>query len=217
MSTPRHIEYPETDGLPMAENTLQFQWMVTIKGGLEVVFRDAPDVFIAGDLFWYPLEGNNQRRVAPDVLAVVGRPKGHRRSYLQWKEDNIAPQVVWEILSPSILAGELMRKFAFYEEFGVEEYYIYDPDSQELFGWRRQAGRLREIPRMDGWVSPRLQVRFDMSQGELRLFGPDGRQFATYEELAEQRDAATVERDQLAVRAEKLAAQLKALGVEPQS
>jgi hypothetical protein len=34
------IEYPETDGQPIAENTLQFQWIVTIKEGSEALFRD---------------------------------------------------------------------------------------------------------------------------------------------------------------------------------
>ena len=51
------IVYPETDGKPMAENTLQFEWIVTIKEGLETVFRDRAEVFVAGDLFWYPVEG----------------------------------------------------------------------------------------------------------------------------------------------------------------
>ena len=41
----------------MAENTLQFEWIVTIKGGLEAMFRHRADVFVAGDLLWYPVEG----------------------------------------------------------------------------------------------------------------------------------------------------------------
>ncbi len=62
-SQPRSkIVYPETDGEPMAENTLQFQWIVTIKEGLEAVFLDQPDVFVAGDLFWYPVEGDPTTR-----------------------------------------------------------------------------------------------------------------------------------------------------------
>ena len=33
-------------------------------------------------------------------MVVFGRPKGRRGSYRQWEEDNIPPQVVFEILSP---------------------------------------------------------------------------------------------------------------------
>src|SRR6266480_4781654 len=107
MSTPtiqerkQAIVYPESDGQPMAENTLQFRWIVTIEGGLEALYRDDPNVFVAGNLLWYPVEGDNTIRVAPDALVVFGRPPGYRGSYRQWREDGIAPQVVFEVLSPN--------------------------------------------------------------------------------------------------------------------
>src|SRR3954467_1728542 len=116
------IEYPESDGEPLAENTLQYEWITTIKGGLDIVFRDDPNVFVAGDLFWYPVAGGNTTRRAPDVMVPFGRPKGHRGSYMQWREVGIAPQVVFEILSPGNRGGELILKFQFYERYGVEEY-----------------------------------------------------------------------------------------------
>jgi Uma2 family endonuclease len=89
--------YPESDGKPMAENTLQFEWIALIKLNLEACFAQQPDVFIAADLFWYPVEGDGGIRVAPDVMVALGRPKGHRGSYMQFYEDNIAPQVIFEI------------------------------------------------------------------------------------------------------------------------
>src|SRR5262249_44916969 len=66
------IEYPDSDGKPIAESTLQFRWIVTIKEGAEALFRRDPDVFVAGDPFWYPVEGNNKIRTAPDTLIVFG-------------------------------------------------------------------------------------------------------------------------------------------------
>lgn len=75
------IFYPESDGQPIADNTKQFRYMVTIQGGLDSLFKDNPDVFVAGDLLWYPVEGNNTIRQAPDVMVVFGRPKGDRGSY----------------------------------------------------------------------------------------------------------------------------------------
>src|SRR5581483_11867046 len=56
--SPSAIVYPDSDGKPMADNTWQFQWIVTIKDGLEALYRDEPNVFVAGDLLWYPVEGN---------------------------------------------------------------------------------------------------------------------------------------------------------------
>ena len=94
------IIYPDSDGKPMADNTKQFRWIVTIKENLELLFADHSDVFVAGDLLWYPVEGNNRLCQAPDVMVAFERPKGDRGSYKQWEENNIAPQVVFEILSP---------------------------------------------------------------------------------------------------------------------
>ena len=72
------IIYPDCDGNPMSDNTKQFRWIVTIKENLDLLFADNPDVFVAGDLLWYPVEGSNTIRVAPDAMVVFGRAKGDR-------------------------------------------------------------------------------------------------------------------------------------------
>ncbi len=108
-STPPAVEYPDSDGLPMAENTLQFKWIVLVKEGIEAVFAQNPTVFVAGDLFLFPIEGDPTIRTAADVLVALGRPKGNRGSYKQWEENGVAPQVVFEILSPGNRAGEIER------------------------------------------------------------------------------------------------------------
>jgi Uma2 family endonuclease len=178
------VEYPSTDGEPMAQNTKQYRYITTIQGGLAAMFRDRPDVFVAGDLFWYPIEGDNKTRVAPDVMVVFGRPKGDRDSYRQWEEGGIAPQVVFEILSPSNTLTELLDKSLFYANHGVQEYYIYDPDAGELYGFvRDESGHLRRVAEMRGWVSPLLGVRFELAGGELVVVRPDGERFVGYEEL----------------------------------
>src|SRR5215475_985990 len=172
--------YPESDGQPLAENTKQFQWIVTIKENLDALLTNA---FVAGDLFWYPLEGNNLIRQAPDVLVVFGRPKGHRGSYRQWEEDNIAPQIVFEILSPSNRVMEMLKKEQFYDRYGVTEYYVYDTDDNELVGWRREAGQWQRIDEVHSWTSPLLGVRFELSTETLVVYRPDGSQFETFAEL----------------------------------
>ena len=128
------VMYPESDGRRIAENTKQFEYIVMIKGGLDAEFADDPEVFVAGDLLWYPVEGRRKLRTAPDTMVIFGRPKGHRRSYLQWLEEGIPPKVTFEVLSPGNRAGKMLKKFKFYERFGVDEYYIYDPDDNPQ-GW----------------------------------------------------------------------------------
>jgi flagellar biosynthesis GTPase FlhF len=144
--------------------------------GLEELFAGDPDVFIAGDLFWYPVEGDNRTRRAPDVLVAFGRPKGDRGSYLQWLEGRVAPQVVFEVHSPSDTAQVLTEKRVFYERFGVEEYYEIDPELGRAYGWLRQGGVLIEVPpaAMSGFVSPRLGVTFDQQPVGLVVRRPDG-------------------------------------------
>jgi Uma2 family endonuclease len=223
------VIYPESDGKPMADNTKQFRYIVMVEGGLEVLFRDDPNVFVAGDLLWYPVEGHPEICTAPDALVVFGRPKGDRGSYIQFREDGIAPQVVFEILSPNNTVPELVRKFRFYDQYGADEYYVYDPDRGTLSGWMRRGAQLEEIESMGGWVSPRLGIRFELRAGELQLFRPDGEPFATYVELQAQREQERQRADQERQRAdqahqqaaherqrvERLAAQLRALGIEP--
>jgi Uma2 family endonuclease len=230
------IFYPESDGQPMSDNTKQFRWIVAIEQNLEWLSADNPEVFVAGDLLWYPVEGNNKLRIAPDAMVVFGRPKGDRGSYQQWKENNIPPQVVFEILSPSNTKPEMMRKLLFYQQYGVEEYYVYDPDRIELEGWcRSEDGLLEQIESILGWVSPRLGIRFEMDE-ELALYRPDGTLFSSFAEvnqIAEQerqraeqeRQRAEQERqraeqaeqvaEQERLRSHQLAERLRSLGIDP--
>ena len=199
---PETIFYPDSDGKPMLDNTRQFQWITVIKSGLETLFADDPDVFVAGDLLWYAFKGRPDIRVAPDVLVAFGRPKGYRGSYRQWEENDIPPQVVFEILSPGNRFSEMVDKYLFYERRGVEEYYLYDPEPSggmagKFEGWvRSDAGELQSIPVAHGFISPRLGIRFDLSGEELVIYRPDGERFKTHEELFLERNQARQERDQ---------------------
>lgn len=207
-ATAETIVYPDSDGQPMADNTKQFEWIVFLKKNLDVLFAHDPNVFVAGDLLWYPIPGMNQRRTAPDVMVVFGRPKADRGSYRQWEEDNIAPQVVFEILSPGNRAGEMSRKLLFYDRYGVEEYYIYDPDTNEFEVLMRGLEGLDVVDIDNEWLSPRLQVRFDLTGEELRVFDPAGQPFLRHTEIAAQ--LAEEKR-----RADAMAAKLRDLGVDP--
>jgi Uma2 family endonuclease len=179
------IIYPDSDGKPMSDNTKQFRYIVTIKENLELLFADNPNVFIAGDLLWYPVEGSNNIRQAPDVMVVFGRQKGDRGSYQQWKEDNIIPQVVFEILSPGNTLKEMAKKLRFYEQYGVEEYYIYDPDKNDLNGYLKQENSLEIIEEMQGFISPLLKVKFELNLEGLAMYDSQGNRFLTYVELSQ--------------------------------
>jgi Uma2 family endonuclease len=243
--------YPDSDGQRMADNTEQFEWIVKLKENLEILFADRPDVFVAGDLLWYPERDRLKTPpIAPDVLVAFGRPKGRRGSYKQWEEGGIAPQVVFEILSPSNSLVEMAGKLAFYERFGVEEYYLYDPTDNRLAIWLRRhatdgTSRLAAQSHLGAWISPRLGVRFTVTPKTLELTDPAGRPFLTSVELARRAEQATERAAQETARAEqeaeraaqeaerakqeamraeqadqraaRLAARLRALGIDPEA
>ncbi|PAX54616.1 hypothetical protein CK510_12140 [Brunnivagina elsteri CCALA 953] len=144
-------------------------------------------------------------------MVVFGRSKGDRGSYLQWKEENIIPQVVFEILSPGNTHREMIAKYNFYQRYGVEEYYLYDPETGELTGWLRRENELQEIAEIIGSVSPRLGVRFETSNGKLQIFRPDGQQFLTYLELDRLREQERERAERKRERAEQAESQLQAL------
>jgi len=195
---PAAIVYPDSDGQPMADNTKQWDWIALLKINLDAVVPD----FVAGDLLWYPVEGHPEIRTAPDVLVALGRPKGYRGSYMQWREDRVPPAVVFEVLSPSNSTRAMMRKSAFYQRYGAREQIVIDPD--DMSGWAfilRENGDLEEVPSLDGWVSPLLGIRFALEEGALRVYRPNGAPFMSPADLEQ--------------RAERLAAKLRELGIDP--
>jgi hypothetical protein len=158
---------------------------------------------------------------------------------MQWREADVSPAVVFEVLSPGNSRAEMRRKLAFYDRYGVDEYYVYDPDNGVFSGWVRVDGGLRPIPALVDWTSPRLGVRFVPEPGgEMRVYGPDGARFESLTEalvgrshVVADRDRIAVDRDRLADtlaaerersdaalrRMEALEARLRALGIDPES
>lgn len=208
------VVYPDSDGLPMADNTKQFRWIVTLKENLD----ERLPCFVAGDHLWYPVEGRPTIRIGPDVMVCPGRPKGDRGSYKQWVEGGVPPKVVFEVLSPGNTLREMVRKGGFYAQYGVDEVIFVDPDNEN--GWARvraPTGDFDEVETIVGWTSPYLGIRFEQVDGELAVFGPDGARFLTWAELAEKSRAAEQRAEAEAQRARRLAERLRELGVDPES
>jgi Uma2 family endonuclease len=197
-----HI-YPESDGKPMADNSKQFRWIVVLADNLSALFHHRADVRVGGNQFWYPEEGEDEKRAAPDVFVIFGRPKGDRGSYKQWEEENVPMTVVFEVLSPSNSVSEMIEKHAFYDEHGVEEYYIYDPEKNTLFAYVRGVETLVGVRNLATFISPRLGIRFDLSGPEMVVYRPDGRRFLSFEELEADRERERDRADKAEERAQR--------------
>ncbi|MBE7385906.1 MAG: Uma2 family endonuclease [Leptolyngbya sp. SIO1E4] len=207
-TTQTALLYPDSDGKPMADNTQQYRWIVRLVSNLRELLKDQT-AFVAGDLLWYPIQVDAPPAPsqAPDAMVVLGRPDGDRRSYKQWEEDNLAPQVVFEIISPSNSATEISQKQAFYERHGVLEMFFYDPDDFEFWGLTRQSPNERPLllTRLNlPWTSPTLDIKFEMYDDGLTLFYPDGERFKDPEELFQERNQAQRKLDRAIAKLQEL-------------
>ena len=191
----QEIIYPESDGKPMAENTLQARWIIILYNNLRSLFS-GQEVFIAADLFWYPVEGDPNTKVAPDVLVAFGRKDIDRGSYKQWEEDNIPPQVVFEVVSPSNTIVEMLDKLDFYEHHGVSEFIVLDPKRNAFIPYVTVKGKLIRAEKTDNtWQSPLLGIQFRTTEEGLIALHKDGRLMKTFEELEAEKEAIAAEKE----------------------
>jgi hypothetical protein len=180
------IFYPESEGQlrPERDNSRLLPVIATLAANLEALFTERPEVLVARNQLWYPVEGEPETREAPDVSIVFGRPKGERSAYRQWQDGNVPVTVIFDVVPRWVSAGHCFGALRFYEDHGVEEYYVCIPDANRILGYTRSDDSLNHVRRMDGFVSPRLGIRFDLSGQQVVIRYPHGQPFLTTEQLA---------------------------------
>ena len=151
VTAPAAIDYPSSDGNPLAENDAQLHAILYAVGALRVRYGDRPDVYVSGDLLVYYEEGNPRVSVAPDAFVVFGVEDRLRMSYKVWKEGK-GPDFVLEVASPNTWREDVERKPGIYAGLGVGEYFLFDPTG-ENFSPRLQGYRL-----VDGAYEPLVVV-----------------------------------------------------------
>lgn len=213
------IVYPVDNGEPLSNDTEHLQWIMFVKDGLDDWFADRTDVFIAADLLWYPVKGRPDISKAPDVMLVLDHPAGHRMSYQQWEENDRPPQVVFEFLSTSKTAQEMMDKLEFYSDMGCAEFYIYDYQRRIFSSFRRPrpADALAKAePDAPGeWTSPLLGMTFGLDpDGRLYVRRPDGKLFESRSQLLKRAQDAAQRAQQEKQRADRLAAKMRELAID---
>ena len=173
---PDATDYPDSDGLPMAENESQFWPILYVGSALDRYYQHREDVYVVGNLLLYyqegnPREGDFGKSISPDLMVVFGAPKHVRSSYRLWEEPK-APDFVLEIASESTYRTDRGEKRDVYAGMGVSEYWQYDPVGNyldpPLLGFRLVGGRYVPIPAMaqEGGM---LTIRSEVLGLELRL------------------------------------------------
>ena len=197
------VEYPCSDGQPMAETDLHASCMVYVASALRWWFRKhgRDDVYVGSNNFLYYERGNPRAVVAPDVYVAVGAPAGLRDTYLLWNEPK-GPDFVLEVTSASTRRDDERRKRGVYAALGVSEYFLYDPRGEYLApplqGWRLDEGAYRAVPAVTVLSSRGvavasevlgLELRDEREARMVRLRDPaTGQDLLTYEEVARARE-----------------------------
>ena len=215
--THRPVHYPESDGKPMGETDLHRDEMFRLIYTLQDGFAARPDVYVSGNLLLYYVKGNPAKCVAPDVFVARGVGKHDRRTYKLW-EENRPPETIFEISSRQTWRDDLQEKWRLYEQLGVREYFIFDPEydylDTPLIGYRLDAdGRYAALEVEQGRLHSETLGLDLVDTGEtLRLFDPRTNQFLpTPMEEAEARRRETEARQQAEAENARLRAELARL------
>ncbi|HKI19302.1 MAG TPA: Uma2 family endonuclease [Isosphaeraceae bacterium] len=196
------IEYPSSDGEPMAETPVHRDVMIDLIVILKAFYAADPDVYVSGNMMMYYVEGNADKSVSPDVFVTIGIPKlPEREIYQIWREGK-APDLVIEVTSSSTARVDQRRKFALYRDvLKVREYVMFDPREKTLAGASLCVYRLIDdqyelIPMVDGRVASEvLGLHLEASGEHLLLFDPEqGCYLPTPDEIREALERETAAR-----------------------
>jgi len=195
------IEYPSSDGEPMAESDITRDYITYGVEALKLYFQGRSDVYVSANSFVYYEEGNKAAVVAPDIYVVFGVRKRKRDNYKVWQEGGITPQFVLEITSATTQDVDQETKPETYRSLGVREYFQYDPSGDYLNpilqGVRLVNGQYEPIEANNIafdtlWLySEVLGLELHIVSGELRFRNPQTEEFLkTYQQSEQARLAA---------------------------
>ncbi len=152
----RGADLPYDDGIPL-ESDWHLAAMTLLIDILRYLWRDRRDRYVAGNMFVYfdPDQVKKRNFRGPDLFVVKGvKDKQFRKSWVVWEEDGLTPDLVIELASESTAKFDLTGKKAIYERIlKTPEYVVYNPDTEDLRGWRLVSGRYASIaPNEQGWL-----------------------------------------------------------------
>lgn len=167
--------YPDSDGRPMGDTDFHTDALVWLRDALRDFYAEAPDVYVAANIVLYYQQDTPKRRRDPDVLVAKGVAGKHRRRSFRIWEEQVVPQVLFEIASRDTWRVDLHDKPAEYAALGVKEYFLYDPEgvylAPVLQGFRTVRGQPVPLKAAaDGsLVSKQLGLRLVPEGAMLRL------------------------------------------------
>ena len=218
----REIDYPTSDGKPMAETDLHRDRMTDLIEMLQDVFAEDPQVYVSGNLLLFYERGDKRKHVAPDVFVVRGVPKLPRRDhYLVWQEGK-GPDLIIELTSKTTRREDQKKKWTLYRDvLKVPEYVLFDPYEDYLKppfqGYRLVQGQYVAIDPVEGRLpSAVLGLHLERDGTEPRFYDPaTGQRLPTRQEALREQESALLEKEavirQQDAELQRLRAELEAL------
>ncbi|MGI8670166.1 MAG: Uma2 family endonuclease [Aridibacter sp.] len=213
------IFYPTSDGKPMGETGIHIRLLLEIVQTLSTFYENDKETYVIGDILMYFVEGKPKKFVVPDVMVIKGIGNQERRSYKIWEEKK-SPDVIFELSSLGTWHNDLYKKFDLYEELGVKEYYVFDPDydylPKPLIGYHLIKGKFENVAVENKRIySPIMNLFLVDTNKTLRFFNPETNDFLpTRQELAYKTDELAKETKELATKTEELESENKRLKAE---
>ncbi|MBD1942466.1 Uma2 family endonuclease [Coleofasciculus sp. FACHB-712] len=188
---------------PEMESSLHYKQLALLVSCLEWFWRDRNNFFIGANLTVYfsRQQLRNRDFRGPDFFLVKNTEKKERLSWVVWEEEGKYPDLIIELLSNTTASIDRnLKKELYQNRFRTPEYFWFDPESLEFAGFRLVGEQYQAIaPNPQGWLwSEVLDLYLGIEAGKLRYFIPEGSLVLTPEEAAE-----------------RLAEQLRSLGVDP--
>jgi Uma2 family endonuclease len=202
---------------PEMESSLHSAQLSLLVSCLEWWWRTKQDFFIGDNLTIYfsRQQLKNRDFRGPDFFLVKQTQRKPRRSWVVWEEDGKYPDLIIELLSESTADVDRgVKKNLYQDRFRTHEYFWFSPDTLEFAGFRLVSRHYQQIaPTSQGLLwSEALDLFLGIDSGKLRYFQSDGQLVPTPEEdaLAAQQRAEIAQQ-----RADRLAEQLRSLGIDP--
>lgn len=218
LKTIEELDLVYDDGEPLDSNWHRIQMNLLIDVISQAMAeRQKTDFFAGGDMFvYFSVEQAQSVREkhpyfrGPDVFFVANVDgRADRKAWVVWDEKGRYPDLIVELLSPSTARVDRTTKKALYEQtFRTPEYFLYDPETQALEGFRLLDGTYQPVkadrnPGREGrlwsgqlglWLGRWQGRRTNLDATWLRLYDSDGRLIPTPEEAERERaDAAEAE------------------------
>jgi Uma2 family endonuclease len=136
---PTEDDLPCDDGEPM-ETPRHRDQMILLIESLKLHWADRQGYYVGGNMFVHYDPQNQRRSRGPDFFLVLDVEERERKSWVVWQEGMRFPDLIIELLSDSTSEVDKGEKKLLYERmFRTQEYYLYDPFSQEFLGYHLQG------------------------------------------------------------------------------